>query len=169
MLKYFLILLWFALAIPSSAQSIDFEKIQDINFKTKQDYLDFEDELLVYLEWLENHSIDHKDRIKVNAVILKWAEGTSSVMITVESYLMDYVKKNPAFMVLFIGGWSRYVLQNPDQKEDLLKCNLAAVNSFLDFYEKGKEFGVVKDKKVGKLLKKRKANKLEKWLSKKID
>lgn len=169
MLKYILFLSFFALAIPSNAQTIDFDKIQDINFKSKQDYLDFEDELLIYLDWLENNSIDHKDRIKVNALILKWAEGTSSVMITIESYIMDYVEKNPAFMVLFIGAWSRYVLQNPDQKDDLLQCNLAAVNSFLDFYEKGKDFGVVKDKKVEKLLKKRNSGKLEKWLDKKID
>jgi len=169
MLKHILFFSCFWLTIPSFAQTIDLDKIQNINFKSKQDYIDFENELLVYLDWLENNSIDHKDRIKVNAAILKWAEGTSNVMITIESYIMDYSEKNPAFIVLFIGAWSRFVLQNPDQKDDLLKCNLAGVNCFLDFYEKGKDFGVRKDKKVGKLIKKRNANKLEKWLSKKID
>lgn len=169
MLRQILVFSFLFINFSSLSQTIDLDNIQNINFKTKQDYNDFEDDLLLYLNWLENNSIDHQDRVKVNALVLKWAEGTANVTISIESYLMGYVEKNPAFLVLFIGGWSRFVLKNPDQKEDLVKCNLAGVNSFLDFYEKGKDYGVVQDKKMGKLLKKRDNNKLEKWMEKKVN
>jgi len=168
LVKYILVCCSLLTYFTSIAQTIDLEHIQDIHFKTKQDYIDFEEDLLLYLDWLENNDIDHQDRIKVNALVLKWAEGTANVTISIESYLMDCVEKNPAFLVLFIGGWSKFVLQNPELKDDHLKCNMAGVNSFLDFYKKGKDFGVVKDKKVGKLLKKREAGKLEQWIQKKI-
>jgi hypothetical protein len=58
-------------------------------------------------------------------------------------------------------------LENPDKKEDKIRGSLAGVNYFLDFYEKGKDFGVKKDRKVIKLLKKREAGKLEEFISKK--
>ena len=69
-------------------------------------------------------------------------------------------------MILFMAGWSKFVLENPENRTDKFKGNLAGVNYFLDFYKKGKDFGVKKDRKVAKLLKKREAGKLEEFISK---
>ncbi len=61
--------------------------------KQNEDYVDFQDDLIHYIDWLENNSIDHKDRIKVNALLMKWAEGTANVTISIEPYLLNYIKK----------------------------------------------------------------------------
>ena len=60
-------------------------------------------------------------------------------------------------------------MENPDQKDNKIEGNLAGINSILDYYEKGKDYGVRKDKKVKKLLKKRAEGKLEDFISKQLN
>jgi len=149
------------------AQNLDWEKLREIQLENKEDVDQFEKHIPSIIEWLNNHSLTHSDRPNINAIFIFWLEKTSTLTVTLESYVLDYTKENPDFFLLFMTGWTIYVLENPTQKENALKCNLAGVNSILDFYKKGKDFGVKKDRKVSKLLKKRNAGKLEEFIAKK--
>ena len=161
----FLFLLFFSTSLFS--QTVDWESLENAELKEAEDFAKINPEIMKLIDWLGNHHLDHKDRIKANATFMRWITGSPTVTISLDTYLMNYTKKNGDFLLLYMAGWSKYVLENPDKKEDTIGGNLAGINYFLDFYEKGKDFGVKKDRKVAKLLKKREAGKLEEFITKK--
>lgn len=146
----------------------DLPLLEDIQLETKEDHLNFEDNILEYISWLENNSLKHKKRKKINAVFLKWIIGTPTVSISLPKYVRDYTKRNEGFLVLFMTGYSKYVLNKPGEKSNVLAGNLAGVHSFLDFYERGRK-GVKKDKEVERLLKIREAGQLEEFIISKLN
>lgn len=163
-----IIFLWFFLFSTSIfAQTVDWEILENVELEEAEDYVKIEPQILELINWLGNHSINHSDRQKANAHFVKWISGSASVTIELYPYALDYNKKNTDFMILFMAGWSKYVLENPKKKKDKIEGSLAGINFFLDFYEKGKDFGVKKDRKVAKLLKKRAAGKLKEFVVKK--
>lgn len=149
------------LSITLSAQNFKVGHPGEVSFKSEQDYVDFHDEVLQYIHWLENRSLKHPDRAKANAIFFIWLEGTSSVTVTLNSFVVDYSKKNEDFLLLFMAGWVKKSLEDPESKLSAYEGSLAGLNAILDFYVKGKEFGVKKDKKMEKLMKKRTAGELE--------
>jgi len=168
-IKHFAIILLCTFSNNAFTQELDLENAGKIEFQNEEDYAAFENELVKYIDWLESNSLNHPQRQNVHALIIKWAEGTPKITIDINSYIVDFSKKNSGFLVLYIGGWIKYSLQNPTDKNDKLKVNLAALNSVLDFYEKGKDFGVKKNKHIAKVLKKRKKGELESWMEKEIN
>lgn len=164
---FFILFLFFNFEIGFS-QELAFNDIQKIEFQEKGDYDNFENQILKYIDWLETKPLDHKNRMGVNVLIFKWVEGSSNVTVALYPYVMSCVKKNPDFMTLYLAGWTKYSLNHPDN-DDELAPSLAAVNTFLDYYEKGEAFGVKKDKRVEKLLKKRENGKLEKYIARQIE
>lgn len=161
----FLFLLLFSTSLFS--QTVDWETLENAELEEAEDYKEIEPQILNLIDWFGNHHVDHENRITANVIFMKWITGSASVTISLDTYLMDYTKKNGDFLLLFMAGWSKYVLENPDKKDDEIGGNLAGVNFFLDFYEKGKDFGVKRDRKVAKLLKKREAGKLEEFIIRK--
>jgi len=150
-------------------QDLDLENIGRLEFEEKEDYIGFEEDLLKYIDWLQTTSLKNEYRKGVHAVVMKWAIGTPTMNIDLFDYVNNFTKKNEDFLVLFIAGWIKQVMENPDDKEDKLKSNLAAVNFILDFYQQGKKMGVKKDKRVAKILKKRENGELEDWVKKQIE
>ena len=166
-LKTLFFLFIFLSSSPLFSQTVDWETLEDAELEEAEDFVKIDAEILKLIDWLGNHHLDHKDRIKANAIFMRWITGSPSVTVGLDTYLMSYTKKNGDFLLLYMAGWSKYVLENPDKKEDNFGGSLAGVNYFLDFYEKGKDFGVKKDRKVAKLLKKREAGKLEAFIANK--
>jgi hypothetical protein len=149
------------------AQTVDWETLKNAELAEEKDYHAIEPQVLKLIDWLGNHSLDHPNRGTANAYFIKWISGSANVTVELHPYVLGYYKKNTDFMILFMAGWSKYVLENPARKEDKMGGRLAGINYFLDFYEKGTDFGVRKDRKVAKLLKKREAGKLEEFIAKK--
>lgn len=154
----------FLLFTISSTYAQDLIAAKDIHLNSEQDFKDFEGEVLKYIDWLATHSLDDLQRADVNAALLIWISDTPTLTISLNSYVMDYTKKNPDFLMLFMAGWSKFVINHPEAKSDPLKCNLAGVQAILDYYPKGKKFGIKKDKKIAKLLKIQANNNLEKFI-----
>lgn len=150
------------------SQTVDWETLQNAELEEVEDYKEIEPQILKLIDWLGNYSLEHQNRQFANAQFIRWISGSGSVTIELHPFIMEYNKKNTDFMVLFMAGWSKFVLENPEKKDNKIEGNLAGVNFFLDFYEKGKDFGVKKDRKVAKLLKKRKAGKLQEFIEKEI-
>lgn len=145
-------------------QAQDLIAAKDIQLKSEQDFKNFEGEVLKYVDWLATHSLNDPQRADVNAALLTWISDTPTLTISLSSYIMDYTKKNPDFLMLFMAGWSKFVIHHPDAKADALKCNLAGIQAILDFYPKGKDYGIRKDKRIVKLLKVQSNNQLEKYI-----
>lgn len=134
----------------------------------EEDYINFQDEVLLYIDWLENNPLKRKHRKEMNAVFLKWIIGTPSLDIVLHGYEMEYTKKNEGLLTIFMTGYSKYVIENPQEKSNQLAGHLAGINALLDYYSKGKKMKVRKDKKVEKLLKIREIGQLEEYISRQL-
>jgi hypothetical protein len=166
-MKKLIFFFFFLFSTSLFSQTVDWKTLEEAELEEAKDYEKIEPEILKLIGWLGNHSLDHQKRSTANAHFVRWITGSAKVTVELNAYVLDYTKKNTDFMILFMAGWSQYVLENPDKKADKFEGNLAGVNYFLDFYKKGKDFGVKKDRKVAKLLKKRAAGNLEEFIAKK--
>ena len=163
-LKLLVVTLFLTSSLNGFAQDVENLNVEDISFASKLDYIDFEEDVLLYIDWLENNPLKHKDRKKVNAVVVAWLTGTPSVTISIHSYITTYTSKNKDFIVLFMAGWAQKALDNKDEKLSDLEGNMAGVNAILEYYAKGKEFDVKRDKKIEQLLEYKENGKLEEFI-----
>ncbi|HBH23906.1 MAG TPA: hypothetical protein DDY13_10850 [Cytophagales bacterium] len=153
-MKRLVYLALFCLPFLGQAQSFEIP-----DYKQAEDFEAHTDDVLKAIGWLKENPLDHPERKKANAFVLAWAEGSPSVTVELQGYVMPLADENADFLLLFIGSWIEYELQHPEGKK--IDKNLNATNGILDYYEK---FEVKKDKDVEKLLKLRKKNKLKPWI-----
>lgn len=132
-------------------------------YKTKEDYGTHQANVLKTIEWLKSTPLSHPQRPQANAYLLKWAEGSPTVSITLQSYVMNLADKNPDFLMLWIGGWIEYALL---QKEGYSKeeANYQAVKTVVDYYMAGHD--AQKDARLEKLVKLQEKDKLKEWVAK---
>lgn len=67
-----------------------------------------------------------------------------------------------------MGGWTKFVLENPKYQKDLVKGNLAGLKSVINVYENNKDNAMKKDKSVEKLVKLNKKGELENWVKEQL-
>ena len=118
--KYSILLFFFLMFLGTHAvaQIMNLDDAAKIEFKSPKDYDNFEDQILEFIDWLNRQPLNHPDRKKVNALIFKWAEGTSNVTISIMPFILDYADKNPGFLTLYISGWIKFALNNPEKKDN---------------------------------------------------
>lgn len=143
-----------------------FEVPQQYEFRSKEDYSRYHQQIIKAAGWLENTPLNQEEekRRQVNAFVFQWLSGSPEVSVEVQEYVNTFSEKNPQLVLVFLGGWARYQLQNPGEP-DKVKFHTAGMESVLRVYELG---GVQKDKKVEKLLRYRDKGKLDLWVRKKI-
>lgn len=154
----------FLLVTGSKAQNFDVPK----NYKLEkaEDYAKYVPEILKCIDYLESTPLDSatEKRKEANAFLLKWLTGSPTVSIDLQKYVTDLSERNNDFMMIFMGGWTRYVLQSKNSP-DKFECHLAGLRDILRVYQRGK--GVKKDKKIEKLIAlDRQEGKLDEWLRK---
>jgi hypothetical protein len=142
-----------------------YEVPTNYQFKSKEDFASYEPQIIQTAIWLESTPIDKEaaKRQQANAFLIKWLEGSPNVTIEIQAYVMDLAKENAEFLAVFMGGWTKYKLQNID-KNDKLKLNLEGVKSVIKLYSLG---GAKKNKAIEKLAKMN-DKELEEWVSKKM-
>lgn len=141
-------------------------KAQDFiipDYKTKQDYTTNQDDVLTAIQWLKSNPQDHAKRKEANAYVLKWAEGSPTVSIVLKGYIMNMAEKNPDFLMLFIGGWIQYTLENKESFE-VDEANHQATKTVVEYYIAGN--GSKKDAKLEKLVKLHSKGTLKDWVKK---
>lgn len=159
---FFLFLL---LSIAStSAQSL--QKVSPDVLQSETDFKQYENYFIDCVDWLNEHPADDPQRISVNAFVFKWIEGCPYITVTLETYLPELSGKNPGMLILFLGNWAKFAIENPTQDEDEFQCNLAALKAVIAYYKAGNS--LKKDKKLIKLIKKSDEGKLEHWLEKRL-
>jgi hypothetical protein len=97
----------------------EFEVPENYKLETKEDYIKYESDVLKCIDSLENTPLDDKSEKTKNANIflLKWMTGTPIVTIEMNSYVLDLCKKNKSFVLIFMGRWNKYALENPRMKQ----------------------------------------------------
>ena len=131
--------------------------------KTKAEYIRSEPEVINTIDWLENSPINQQvgRRKKLNANFLAWLTNSPTVSIDLNEKTTPFTKKNPELLFIFMGGWTKYSLQNGYSK-DALKCNMAGIKSSIKVYQMGN--GLLKDGEMDKIIAMDSNNELEAWV-----
>jgi hypothetical protein len=135
---------------------------------TKEGFINSEPALINTIDWLENTPLNQETekRKLLNATFLSWLTNSPTVTIEVNSKITPLSKKNPDLLIIFMGGWTKYSLQN-NYSNDALKCNLAGLRSVIKVYQMGN--GIKKDKDIDKLVELDSKNELESWVSTQLE
>jgi hypothetical protein len=134
---------------------------------TKEEFIKSEPALLNTIDWLENTPADQEtEKRKVqNATFLAWLTNSPTVTITFNEKVMPLSKKNSELLFIFMGGWTRYSLQNAYSKDEV-KGSVAGLKSVIRFYQANKS--LKRDKKIDKLIELDTNNKLEEWVTEQL-
>ena len=145
----------------SFSQSFDFSK--NYQFKSAKDYDTYQREFLSALKYLEQNSFNINDskRKKVNAFVLKWITGTPTLSLKIESYMMNFSKKNSDFIIIFLGNMAKYKIENPSDDSNI-NSQLEGIRSVLNVYNK--QNGIKDDAFIEKVIEIEKNGKLGTWL-----
>jgi len=157
-------IIFFALLICSPFTSLA-QEFTIPDYQSGEDYSKQEENLLKVIEWLKTHPTDHPDRTTANAYVMAWATGSPTVSIGITEYVMSLNDGNPQYLLLFIGGWIEYALNNKDDYSEF-EANYAAVNTIVAYYSK--DIYAEKDKDLDKLVKLNKKGKLKDWVQKQL-
>ncbi len=134
---------------------------------TKEQFVASEKRVLATIEWLENTPFKSKELTRNNqlALLLAWVSNSPTVNVELNQNVLIFTKKHPELLVYFLGGWTRYALQN-DYSEDVMQGNLAGIRMVLNVYQLG---GMKKDKQILKLMELEKAGQLEQWVADQLE
>jgi|SRR5450755_2837417 hypothetical protein len=93
--------------------------------KTKEEYTASEPYVINSINWLETTPIDQEvdKRTSQKTLLLGWITISPEVTIDLDGKLTPFAKKNPELLIMFMGGWTRFVLQNSYSK-DVVQGNL---------------------------------------------
>jgi hypothetical protein len=131
---------------------------------TKEEFTASEPRVINTVNYLETTPIDKQgDAWRAQAVLLMaWLTNSPEVTIEVNAETATFIKKNPELLMIFMGGWTRYVLQN-GYSRDKVQGNVAGIKSAIKVCKLGN--GLKKDKEMDKLIKLDDAGGLEAWLA----
>ena len=131
--------------------------------ETKTQFVQSEPQVINTINWLESTPMDSAEvkRKEQLALLLAWMTNSPTVDIVVNTKVVNFSEKNPELLLIFMGGWTKYVLENSYSK-DLVKSNLAGVLSVIKVYKKNKT--LKKDKNLEKLIELNEKNELEEWI-----
>ncbi len=145
-----IIVLFFGL----TGQSQDFEVPENTSFTSATDYKNAENDVIKAINWIENTplNVQENKRKATIAYLMKWMTGTPHVSIEVMPYVVNLTKVNPELLMIFLNGWTKYVLENNDGRDDKLGPNVAGIRSLIRVYVSNKDTGIKKVRQIEILL-----------------
>lgn len=164
-----LIILISTFLLTQSGFSQEFVIPSNVKLESAEDYTNSETDILNGINWLENTPLNEQldKRTMVNAFLMRWATGTPTVTLEMQSFQMDLTKKNPGLLINFMGGWIKYAIENPTEKNNTQAANIAGINSLIKVYSSNKDNGIKKDKRIDKLMKMSEPE-LQIWVAEKL-
>lgn len=140
------------------------DKLLETVPKTKEEFTASEPLVINTINWLEDTPLDQEPdkRQEQSSLLIGWISGSPQVTVKLEEKMMPFMKKgNEQLMLIFMGGWTKYCLQNNYSRDDV-QCNLAALHSTIKVYKKG--LGLKKNKEMEKLIALDVKGQLEQWV-----
>lgn len=131
--------------------------------KTKEEFTASEPKVISTVNYLESTPIDKQGEAwKAQAALLvAWLTNSPEVTIELDAKTTRIGQRNPELLIVFMGGWTRYVLQN-GYSRDRVQGTVAGLRSAIRAYKMGN--GFKKDKEMEKLIKLDEGNGLEGWV-----
>ena len=133
---------------------------------TKEEFIASEKKVLATIDWLEVAPFEKEDdkRNKEKVVLLAWITNSPTVTLEINANVLTFNKKNPDLMLTFMGGWTKFCLQN-NYSTDNVKGSFAGIKSIIKVY---KNLSLKKDKEVEKLIVMDDKGELENWVKSKM-
>ena len=150
------------------ANAQDFEVPKNFNPKTKDDFAAFEKDVIACVNWLETTPPDQniEKRKDAGAFLIQWISGSPTVTISLDAQaVVKVTDKNPQLLVLFLGGWTRYALQN-NYSKDIYKGYYEGLKSVVGVAKKSA--GLKKDKDLDKVVAIYDKGELENWIKENV-
>ncbi|HEY8970032.1 MAG TPA: hypothetical protein VIM64_13090 [Puia sp.] len=144
------------------------DKLLETLPKTKEEYTASEPSVINTVNWLEDTPLDQEaDKRQAQSMLLvAWLTNAPEVTVVMDEKMMPFVKKgSEVLMVIFMGGWTKYCLQN-NYSKDPVQCNLAGIRSAIKVYKKG--VGLKKNKEMDKLIVLDDKGELEQWVKDRV-
>jgi len=133
---------------------------------TKQEFISSEKQVIATTYWIENTPVDQdkNKRKQQTFLLLTWITNSPTVTLVINSNVMPFTNKNSELLMPFMGGWTRYCLQN-NYSTDSVMGSLAGIRSAIKLYKLG---GLKKDKEMDKLIELDNSGGLEAWVREKM-
>ncbi len=162
-MKQFLMLTAF-FALSQIVMAQDFEVPKKYKLKKNEDFAKYEKDVIDCVNWLENTPINEEPekRKDAYAFLMAWMTGSPSVTIELNESILGSIDNNKELVLIFMGGWTKYAIENPIDQKDQIKCTLAGLKSVIKVYKMGN--GIKKDKNVEKIVKLDDNGELEEWV-----
>jgi hypothetical protein len=153
-------------AFATSGLSQDWKLPDDIKLDKPEDYAKYKKDVLASIDFLEKTPANKKEeeRKVAGGFLLLWLTGSPDVSVEVSEDVLTFMKNESSapLLLIFMGGWTRYALNDPKGGKDNFQGNLAGLKSVIHHYRD--IGGMAKDKEVDKLVDLEKQGKLEDWL-----
>lgn len=129
---------------------------------TKEEFVESEEQVLATINWLETTPFDEQEdkREKQKALLLAWLTNSPTVTLELNADVLTFTKKNPDLIIIFMGGWTKYSLEN-NYSSDNIQGSLAGLKSVIKVY---KNLSLKKDKEVENLIELDNNGELENWV-----
>lgn len=133
---------------------------------TKEEFVASEKKVLATINWLETTPFDKEQdkRTRQKALLLAWITNSPTVTLEVNADVLTFTKKNPDLLIIFMGGWTRFCLQN-NYSTDNVQGTIAGIKSAIKVY---KNLSLKKDKEMDKLIELDDKGELENWVKSKM-
>lgn len=163
-LQTFLLLIVFLCPLVGHTQQFELRDPSTIKLEKEEDYPKYNDYIVSMVGWLERTPVtaDEDKRKMAAAFLIEWLTGAPHVSVAINEHCTGFSEKNKELLLLYMGGWSRYVIQTKDTTGR--KGNYAGLKTVVSAYKKGN--GYQKDPEMDKLVKLEQEGKLEAWADK---
>lgn len=167
-MKHIFFLLFLFTCFVSKTFSQEFQVPENVILNTKEDYVNSEKDVINAAKWLETTQLGKEmdKRVRVNAFVLMWLTGSSTVTAEVNNFCTSLTDKNPHLLGVFLASYARYALEN-NYSKDKLKGTTAAIKGMINCYKLGGE--AKKNKLLDKAIAADKSGTLEEWVKENID
>jgi hypothetical protein len=105
--------------------------------ETKEDFIKSEKKVLATIDWLENTPINKEEELHKTqyALLSSWIINSPTVTVQVNHNVVSFIEKNSELLIIFMGGWTKYSLEN-NYSKDLINGNVAGLESVIRFYKR---------------------------------
>lgn len=139
------------------------ENLLDSLPTTREGFIKSEPQIISTINWFENTPLNQEadKRKQQYSLFLAWLTNSPTVTINLIEKITPFTKKNPDLLFMFMGGWTKYTLQNSYSK-DQVQCSVAGVKSAIKVYQMGN--GIKRDKEMEKIIDIDSKNELTVWV-----
>lgn len=129
------------------------------------DYTEYEADVIEAANWLRDNSptADFEKYKKTSIFVIDWVNGSPTVTVEIMPVIIDFNKKNPNMLVLYMASCAKYVLENEDPNNIKAK-HKAALKDMVDAYQN--QSTMSKDKKMEKLVTAFEEGTIDTWIEK---